>query len=69
MTKENKEQTQRQKPSYTGIGVALGAAFGFVLGLLIFDNVGLGMGLGAAAGIVIGSIADVQTKNKPSKKE
>lgn len=69
MMKENKEQKQRQKPSYTGIGVALGAAFGFILGLLVFDTVGLGMGLGAAVGIVIGSIADVQTTNKPSKKE
>jgi|GEM_PF-1295706 len=67
--KENKEQTQRQKPSYTGIGVALGAAFGFVMSLLVFDNVGLGIGLGAALGIIIGSIADAQTKNKPSKKE
>jgi len=67
--KEKKEKTQSQKLSYTGIGVALGAAFGFVMSLLVFDNVGLGIGLGAALGIIIGSIVDVQTKNKPSKKE
>jgi uncharacterized membrane protein len=46
--------------------VALGAAFGFLVGLLLLDNVGLGIGLGVMIGIVIGAIVDVQEAGQKS---
>jgi uncharacterized membrane protein len=67
--KEKKDQQQKRKTSYTGIGIALGAPLGLIFGLLLFDNNGLGIVLGAALGVVIGAIADVQTKNTQSKKK
>jgi hypothetical protein len=45
-------------------GVALGAATGFIFGLLVLDNLGLGLGLGVMIGIVISAIADAQAAKR-----
>ena len=60
--KNNKAKIEkRKKSSNTGLGIALGVSFGFILGLLFFDdNYGAGIGIGVALGLVIGSIMDAR---------
>jgi hypothetical protein len=59
-TDKNKQDHQ----SNMGTGVALGAASGFIFGLLVLDNLGLGLGLGVMIGIVISAIADAQAAKR-----
>lgn len=43
-------------PEHVGIGLALGAGLGVVVGLLL-DNLALGMAIGASAGLMVGVLA------------
>ena len=45
-----------------GVRIALGAAFGIILGI-VFGNIGLGIALGAGIGILIGAAFN-SIKNK-----
>ena len=56
------EQENKRRNSYTGLGIPLGAAFGFIVGLLLFDNLALGFGIGFAMGLVFDSAMDTQKK-------
>jgi len=44
----------KNKPKYTGLGIALGAALGTVFGVLA-GNVGVWLAVGVAIGMVIGA--------------
>ncbi len=45
-----------KKAQYLATGVGLGAAFGIILGLLLFpDNIALGLPLGIGIGLIIGA--------------
>lgn len=63
MEKRNKpEKENKKRYPYTGLGISLGAAFGFIVGLLLFDNLALGFGIGVAMGLVFGAAMDAQKK-------
>jgi len=49
---------------YTGAGIPIGAALGFIFGMLLFDNLIFGAGLGAALGLIIGASFDAQQMKK-----
>jgi hypothetical protein len=46
---------QQPQTNYIGLGLAIGLAFGVVLGLTIFDNFAIGAGSGMVLGLAIGS--------------
>ena len=50
------------KNIYAGVGISIGAALGFIFGMLLFDNMIWGAGAGAAIGLIIGAIIDAQQK-------
>jgi hypothetical protein len=51
-----------KKAEIVGVGLGLGAAFGIILGLLLFpDNIALGVPLGMAIGFGISSVWAQQT--------
>lgn len=52
-------QTGKRKNAYMGLGIALGAGIGILIGLLFLDgNIAFGMGIGVAVGMVLGMITD-----------
>lgn len=63
MEERNKpEKENKKRYAYTGLGISFGAAFGLIVGLLLFDNLALGFGIGVAMGLVFGSAMDAQKK-------
>lgn len=52
-----------RKIMYAGVGISIGAGIGFILGLILFDNMVLGMGAGAGIGLIVGAVIDLQGKN------
>ena len=38
------------------LGPVFGAAFGLLVGLVLFDNIGMGLSIGAGLGLVIGAV-------------
>ena len=61
--KSNDKETQ-SNPNYQGRGMAIGAALGLIVGMLLFDEIALGLVLGVAIGLGIGSIVDMQAKKE-----
>jgi uncharacterized membrane protein len=58
-------KNEKKSPSFTGLGIALGASLGFILGLLLFeDNPAVGIGIGVALGLIIGSAMDARRKEQ-----
>ena len=56
-----KEKKTGKKTSYTGLGIAFGASFGFIIGLLLFEeNIAVGIGIGVSFGLIIGAIMDAR---------
>lgn len=55
---ENKNENK--KLMYAGVGIAIGAAIGFIVGLILFDNMVLGTGAGAGIGLIMGAVIDLQ---------
>ncbi len=49
---------------YTGLAIAIGAALGLMIGLMLLENLALGGGAGAALGLVAGSVIDLQHKRE-----
>jgi hypothetical protein len=48
-----------KKTSYTGLGIIMGAGLGFIVNLLLLEEISaVGIGIGVALGLVIGSILD-----------
>ena len=43
-----------------GAGLPIGAALGFIFGMLLFENLIFGAGIGAALGLIVGAIIDAQ---------
>jgi uncharacterized membrane protein len=60
----NRQQGAHKIGIFTGSGVALGAAFGLLFGLLLFGDLAFGVIIGAAAGLVIGAVADLLKKRQ-----
>jgi uncharacterized membrane protein len=56
----SEKPTRERNIIYAGVGIPIGAAVGFIFGLLLFDNMALGAGAGAAVGLIIGAIIDAQ---------
>jgi uncharacterized membrane protein len=59
MEMKNRKNNNRQRLSFAGAGLALGAAFGILFGMLLFENPWFGPILGAAAGLVIAALIDL----------
>lgn len=57
------------KGAWTGTGIALGAALGILVGLLLFDDWWLGPVIGAVVGLLVGAIADAQTVGEKGEGE
>lgn len=57
-----------QKNKYTGAGIALGPAFGLLVGLLFLDNIILGMGIGVAFGLIVGAMMDAEREKNNIEK-
>jgi uncharacterized membrane protein len=55
-----------KKNLFAGAGLPIGAALGFIFGMLLFDNLIFGAGIGAALGLIIGAIIDGQRGKEPS---
>lgn len=65
MDKKSNESNSR-KILYAGAGIPIGAALGFIFGMLLFDNLIFGAGIGAALGLIIGASIDAQQMKKDS---
>lgn len=63
MEERNKDNAKNKRSSFAGLGISFGAAFGLILGLLLFDNFVLGVGIGVAVGLILGAGIDAR-KNK-----
>jgi uncharacterized membrane protein len=58
---------KRKNLSIAGAGLALGAAFGIMIGMILFDNPWVGPMLGAACGLIIAIIVNLsQSRNGKS---
>jgi uncharacterized membrane protein len=44
---------KKERDRLIGLGLALGAAFGLLLGMIVFDNAGVGLALGPGIGLAI----------------
>lgn len=53
----------KNKTSYAGLGISIGAAIGFIFGMILFDRMIYGAGIGAALGLIAGAAIDAQAKN------
>lgn len=61
----NEKETHKKKSSYVGLGIAYGAPFGLLIGLIILDgNISLGMVLGVCFGIIIGALLEIRDQKK-----
>ena len=61
--RKNREP-QKGREAYPGIGLAIGAGIGLVLGLLIEpDSFFIFAGIGAMAGLIGGAIVDLRTRS------
>jgi uncharacterized membrane protein len=54
----SKGDDTRKTAYYAGSGVAIGAAIGMILGLMLFENLVWGCVIGAAGGLVVGAATD-----------
>lgn len=64
---KNLRNKKRKRLSFAGAGLALGAAFGIMIGMLLFDNPWVGPLLGAACGLIIALIVNLyQSRNGKS---
>lgn len=58
----NPQMEGNKRNSYTGLGISFGAAFGLILGPLLFNDLILGVGVGVAVGLILGAGIDAQKK-------
>ena len=64
---KNLKNKKRKSLSFAGAGMALGAAFGILIGMLLFESPWVGPMLGAACGLIIALGVDFyQTRNGKS---
>ena len=54
------KNSKDKKFLFAGPGLPIGAALGFIFGMLLFDNLIFGAGIGAALGLIIGATIDAQ---------
>ena len=54
-----KSSGKKKVLSFAGAGLALGAAFGILLGMLLFDNPWYGLFLGAVIGLLVVILVDL----------
>jgi uncharacterized membrane protein len=59
---KNSNNRKRKTLSFAGAGLALGAAFGILIGMLLFDNPWYGPVIGAFAGLIIVFIVGLSRK-------
>jgi uncharacterized membrane protein len=59
MEMKNRKNNHRKRLSFAGAGLALGAAFGILFGMLLFENPWYGPILGAAAGLLFAALIDI----------
>lgn len=52
------------KGARTGLGISSGAAFGIILGLLLFEDWWWGSIVGTLVGLIVGAIADAQVEGE-----
>jgi uncharacterized membrane protein len=64
MEMKNSKNNKRKRLSFAGAGLALGAAFGILFGMLIFDNPWIGPALGAMAGLLIAALVELNRNRK-----
>jgi uncharacterized membrane protein len=61
----NKKRRQRSKLyAFAGGGMFLGAAFGILFGMLLFDNPWIGPSIGAALGLILGAVIEISSKRR-----
>jgi uncharacterized membrane protein len=65
----SKGENSRKTVYTTGTGLAIGAAIGMILGLMLFENLAWGCVVGAAVGLVIGGAIDAQGRHKMDSDE
>jgi uncharacterized membrane protein len=56
---KNGRNKVRKNLSFAGAGIALGAAFGILFGMLLFDNPWIGPAVGAVGGLLIAALAEL----------
>jgi hypothetical protein len=61
---KNLGNKKRKRLSFAGAGLALGAAFGILVGMLLFESPWVGPMLGAACGLVIALVVDLSQTRK-----
>ena len=49
---------------YAGIGLAIGAGLGILIGLIFLDQLVYGLITGAAAGLIIGAVVDATSRRQ-----
>lgn len=54
---------KKNKTTYVGLGISIGAAIGFIFGIILFDEMIYGAGIGVALGLIAGAAIDAQAKN------
>jgi uncharacterized membrane protein len=62
MSNESKDPKPEKSSDRIGLGIAIGAGVGTLLGI-IFDNLSIGITFGAALGLVFGAAFSLKNKN------
>jgi uncharacterized membrane protein len=61
---KNGEKKKRKTLAFAGAGLTLGAAFGILFGMLLFENPWYGLILGAGAGLLVAAIMELYKSRK-----
>lgn len=61
---DQKEKEHNKAPSYTGLGLLIGAGFGLIFGLFFENNFPIGIAIGAAFGLMFGAALEARRSDQ-----